>query len=79
MLPEALGDLPWFGWVVYPQSQPGPSSSPARGVAACQTCGAELVASAGLVPGDMRERSREKEDAFPAGNPVSQGTPEMQK
>ena len=79
MLLEALGDLTWFVWVVYSQSQPGPFFSPAQDVAAGQARGAELIASAGLMPGEVGEPSREKEDAFPAGNPVSQGIPEMQK
>lgn len=40
-----LGDLSWFQavWVVCSQSQPGPSISPARDVAAGQTCRAELI------------------------------------
>lgn len=79
MLLESLGDLTWFGWVVYSQIQPGPSFSSAQDVAAGQTCGAELIASARLVLGKVGEPRGEKEDAFPAGNPVSQGIPEMQK
>lgn len=78
---EVLGDLSRFqvDWVVYSQCQPAPSFSTVQNVAAGWIGNAELIASAGLLPGKEGEQRREKENALAPRNPVSHGFHEMQK
>lgn len=75
MLLEGVGDLSRLragsGWIAHSQCQPSPFFPTAQDIAAGWICDAELIASAGLVPDEAGEMSREQEDAFPPGNPAS--------
>jgi len=82
MLLEGVGDLSRLragsGWSAHSQCQPSPFFPTAQDIAAGWIWDAELIASAGLVPGEVEELSREEEDAFPPGNPALRGVLKVQ-